>query len=76
METKPKNGIIHLSIPNVNFECPHCGKKYSDREEKYFDKCNKNKNSCTEIKCQCERTFGVTYNYKGNAVGFKLTSKK
>jgi hypothetical protein len=67
-----KDQIIHISFANINFKCPYCNKQYKDKDDKYLDKCNKNKNGYTIIKCECKHTFGMTYNYKGEAVGFKL----
>lgn len=60
----------HLSISNIDFRCPHCGKKYSDENDKYLDRCNKNKDFCTSIKCECGEKFKMTYNTKGDAVSF------
>ena len=53
-----------------NFACPKCKKVYSDSEDKYLNRCNKNKNGCTKIKCDCGQSFYMTYNYKGDAVSF------
>ena len=64
--------IIHISFANVDFKCPYCKKLYSDIDDKYLNKCNKNKCTYTKIKCECGNRFGMTYNYIGNAVGFKL----
>lgn len=64
--------IIHLSIANINFNCPHCKKEYSDNNDIYLNRCNKNKSGYTRIKCECKKVFGMTYNYKGDTVGFNL----
>lgn len=69
-----ENGIICFA--NVNFKCPHCGKEYNDSEDKYLDRCNKNRSGCTRILCSCGIYFGMTYGYMGNAVGFKLKSEQ
>lgn len=66
------NGIIHISFAKVDFKCPHCEKQYEDSEDKYLDKCNKNTSGYTKIKCECKRTFGMTYGMTGQAVGFEL----
>ena len=63
---------LHLCIPNINFTCPHCGEKYIDDNDKYLDRCNKNKTGFTTIKCVCQERFGMTYNIQGDAIGFKL----
>ena len=62
------NGI--LCMANIDFACPKCKKVYSDIEDKYLNRCNKNKNRCTKIKCDCGQSFYMTYNYKGDAVSF------
>ena len=63
---------LHLCIPNINFSCPYCGQKYNDADDKYLDRCNRNKTGFTTIKCICQERFGMTYDIKGNAVSFKL----
>ena len=64
------NGILCFS--NIEFNCPYCKKGYNDCDDKYVDKCNKNKGGYTKIKCSCGKIFGMTYNYKGDAVSFEL----
>lgn len=66
------NDYLHLCFANINFSCPHCDKKYSDENDKYLDRCNKNKSGYTAIKCICGQKFGMTYNIQGDAVGFEL----
>ena len=68
------NGIICIS--KRVFKCPFCLQSYQDDNEKYINRCNANKCGYTKIKCFCGETFGMTYDYKGNAVGFKLKEKK
>jgi len=65
---KINNGI--LCMANIDFVCPKCKKLYSDIEDKYLNRCNKNQNRCTKIKCDCGQSFYMTYNYKGDAVSF------
>lgn len=67
-----KDQIIHISFMNTEFTCPYCEKKYSDADDKYVNRCNKNKKGYTKIKCECKDTFGMTYNIRGEAVGFEL----
>jgi len=57
-------------MANIDFTCPKCKKVYSDGEDKYLNRCNKNKNGCAKIKCDCGQLFYMTYNYKGDAVSF------
>ncbi len=64
--------IIHINFAKIDFSCPHCNKKYSDIDDKYVERCNKNKNGCTTIKCECKNKFGMTYNIMGETVSFKL----
>ena len=64
------NGILCLG--NINFSCPYCKKQYSDDKDKYLNRCNKNVSGSTKIHCECGQTFGMTYNYKGEAIGFKI----
>lgn len=63
-----KSGILCLA--KIDFNCPVCGKEYSDSDEKYLNRCNKNKNGCTAIYCKCGYIFFMTYNTMGNAVSF------
>lgn len=64
--------MIHISLSKIDFKCPYCNKQYLDSEDKYLDRCNKNKNGCTTIRCNCENNFGMTYDMTGRAVSFKL----
>lgn len=64
------NGIICFA--KIDFKCPHCKKEYDDRDDKYVDRCNKNKSGYTKIKCQCGKRFGMTYNITGQAVSYEL----
>lgn len=57
-------------MANVDFTCPKCKKVYSDDKEIYLNRCNKNSNNCTKIKCECGAKFYMTYNYKGDSVSF------
>jgi len=65
---------LHLKIGKIDFSCPYCNKIYSDVDDKYLNKCNKNKKFITKIKCTCNNIFYMTYNYMGNAVSFKKES--
>lgn len=64
--------IIHIKFANIEFTCPYCSKKYDDLDDKYLDRCNRNKSGWTSIKCICQEKFGMTYNIQGDAEGFKI----
>ena len=59
-----------LCFANICFKCPNCQKEYSDSDDKYLNRCNKNKSGCTKIKCTCGKTFQMTYDFKGDAHSF------
>ena len=46
-----ENGFIDFA--KTDFKCPNCEKQYNDRDDKYLDRCQNNKNGCTKIKCEC-----------------------
>lgn len=62
----------HISFAKIDFKCPYCDKKYSDENDIYVTRCNKNKSFCTTIKCECKNKFGMTYDIMGQAVSFKI----
>jgi len=64
-----------LDFSRIDFKCPFCVKIYWDDSNKYLNRCNKNKSGFTKIKCSCGQIFGMTYNYKSEAVGFKYRRK-
>lgn len=69
------NGAF-LDFANPEFSCPHCGMKYSDSDEKYLNRINKNKFGTTRIRCiHCNEWFGMAYDFKGDAIGFELKNK-
>jgi hypothetical protein len=61
-----------LNIPETAFTCPNCQKQYDDSEDKYLDRCNRNKSGYTVVKCECGVPFGMTYNIEGDAQSFFL----
>lgn len=61
---------MFIDFANINFECPNCGKKYCDENDKYLNRCNKNKSGITKINCSCGNPFFMTYDYKGDAQSF------
>lgn len=64
------NGFICLA--KTDFTCPHCGKVYFDSDDKYLNRCNKNKYGYTKIRCECGHTFAMTYNFMSETIGFKI----
>lgn len=68
------NGFIDFA--KVDFECPICKTKYNDYDDKYINRCNKNKSGVTRIKCSCNNSFYMTYDYTGEAVSFLLDKHK
>jgi hypothetical protein len=63
-----KDGIVCLA--EIDFYCPTCKKAYSDSDEKYINRCLKNKSGCARIKCECGKSFYMTYDMTGKAVSF------
>lgn len=62
-----------ICLSNIDFECPHCNKKYLDNNDKYLNRINNNKTWITKVKClNCQNKFGLTYDYKGDFVTFKV----
>jgi len=68
--------MLHISFAKIDFKCPYCNKKYSDDNDVYLNRINKNKSRITTISCDCESKFGMTYNMIGEAVSFKLEKQK
>jgi uncharacterized C2H2 Zn-finger protein len=60
-----------IDFAKTDFTCPHCDKLHEDKEDKYFDKINKNKSWTTKVNCQCGKPFNLTVNYKGDFQTFK-----
>ena len=65
-----KNGIICQS--KITFICPFCGRVEDDRDEKYYKRIVANKCGYTKVKCKCGERFGLTVDYSGDFVTFKL----
>lgn len=59
-----------VCFAKTDFKCPHCKKQYDDIDDKYVNRCNKNKNGMTKIKCGCGDSFWMTYNFTGEAMSF------
>ena len=64
--------MIHISYSKIDFNCPYCDIQYRDSDDKFLNRCNKNKSWITKHKCSCGKKFGITYNVMGNIVAFKL----
>jgi len=65
-----KDGFMDFA--KTDFQCPNCEKWYDDINDKYLNRCNRNKSWATKIKCGCGNHFYMTYNYMGDAVSFCL----
>jgi transposase-like protein len=63
-----KNGFIDFA--KTDFKCPNCKKEYNDTDDKYLEKCERNKSGCAKIKCDCGKPFFMTYDCMGDAVSF------
>ena len=50
---------------DTTFICPHCGKQHEDSNDKYCNRINKNKSFKTTIKCECKKTFNLTFDCTG-----------
>jgi hypothetical protein len=61
-----------LCLANIDFNCPVCKKEYSDSEDKYLNRCNKNISGDTRIKCECGQVFYMSYSDRGNAISFLI----
>ena len=60
-----------IDFANTDFKCPYCKKQYSDINDKYVNRLNKNKKGYTSIKCSCGHKFKMTYDIFCDAVSFK-----
>lgn len=63
---------LFLDFSNTKFNCPYCGKEYDDVNDKYLDRCNKNKHFNTRVSCLCGNRFYLTVDYKSDFVTYKL----
>jgi len=61
-----------LCTIEIEFQCPYCGLDITDENNKLQSRINRNKKVYTTIKCLCGNRIGVTYDFKGDLVGFKL----
>lgn len=64
-----KNKIIHIKFADIIFRCPHCKKKYIDKDEKYYYRIDKAKSQIARIKCiKCGNNFQLTYDITSKLV--------
>lgn len=63
---------VFIDFANIDFKCPHCEMQYSDTNDMYLNRCNRNHDFTTKIRCTCGKTFGMTYDMFGDATSFKL----
>ncbi len=63
---------IYISFAKIDYNCPYCNLAKWDIDDKLLDKCNKNKCGWTKVRCECGKKYGFTYNYKSEAIAFKI----
>lgn len=68
--------MIFLDFAKINFNCPNCGKEYSDENGIYLNRINRNQSGTTKIRCTCGCKFGMTYDYRNQAVTFFIRASK
>ena len=66
------NDIVFLEVAKIDFKCPFCGKQYSDDNEIYLDRINRNISGYTKKTCECGNKFGIACDITGDMVSFKL----
>lgn len=54
-----------IDFAKTDFTCPHCGKVHEDKDDKYFNRINKNKTWTTKVKCDCGKPFYLTVSFDG-----------
>jgi hypothetical protein len=60
-----------LDFAKTDFTCPHCQKMHHDKDDKYFDRINKNKTWTTKVNCDCGKLFYLTISFDGQFQTFK-----
>ena len=63
---------LHICFAKIDYKCPFCNAVKVDSDDILLMRANKNKCGYTKVKCECGKTFGFTYNYKGDATAFIL----
>jgi transposase-like protein len=71
-----KGFTIHLHFQDTRFKCPHCKKKYNDKDDKYHNRINKNKTMVTKVKCTCGIVFYLAVDYTGKFQTFEKEIKR
>lgn len=66
--TLPNGDHGILCFGGIEFSCPHCGKKYTDKNDLYLTRINRNKQSYTTVKCECGKRFKLSYDIMGSWV--------
>ena len=66
------DGMLHLSESKAN--CPFC-KRHIPIEE-IEEKWEKQDKTYIKMKCKCKRFIGITQNFKGDFIAYKLERKK
>lgn len=62
-----KDGIIHISYVKTDFDCPECGKHYTESD--YYEQLSKSKDIFIYKKCkECGIKMGISSDYMGNVV--------
>jgi hypothetical protein len=61
-----------ICLAKTDFTCPYCWRVESDANEKYYKRIVANKCGYTKVKCKCGEHFGLTGDYRGDYLTFKL----
>jgi hypothetical protein len=67
--------MFHLCLGSPEFQCPYCDLDIEDKNDKLLNRINNNKKLHTRMKCACGNIIGVSYDFKGRLIGFKLTNQ-
>jgi hypothetical protein len=66
------SGGVHLTLVNIEVECPYCTHLFRDADDGILNSCNKNKCGYARRVCKgCKRMVGLAYSYNG-IVAFEL----
>lgn len=69
--------FFHISFAKVTAPCPYCGHVFSDRDDFYVTRMNKNKDGLTRTTCKiCGERVGLTYDTTGQLVAFDPNPEK
>ena len=69
--------MIHIKFAKTDFNCPHCGKEYTEKD--YKRQLEKAKQGFTYKTCKfCETKIGIAIDYRGDVAiwikDFKITN--